>query len=258
MKNGYLGIYDSGIGGLTVVKAVQEAFPHQNVIFLADSKNMPYGSKTPQQIVSYSLNNVSILNRYPLKAILIACNTSDSIARKTLQEECDLPIFGVIDPAARKAVSLSENRRIAVLATQATCASGAYVRAIQKYDEEAEVVPIPCPLLVPLIEEGRCLQEDEEFSQVLLNYLQEVRKCEADTLILGCTHYDVLYEQIGEILPDIRIVSSSRCIVNDLQDLLSDDPSNRKDKDIYLCTSESEQFRETAKLILPEAEFQSI
>ncbi|MBQ2583114.1 MAG: aspartate/glutamate racemase family protein, partial [Erysipelotrichaceae bacterium] len=120
MKNGYLGIYDSGIGGLTVVKAVQEAFPHQNVIFLADSKNMPYGSKTPQQIVSYSLNNVSILNRYPLKAILIACNTSDSIARKTLQEECDLPIFGVIDPAARKAVSLSKNRRIAVLATQAT------------------------------------------------------------------------------------------------------------------------------------------
>ena len=258
MKNGYLGIYDSGIGGLTVVKAVQEAFPNEKIVFLADSKHMPYGSKTPEEIVSYSLENVSILSRYPLKAVLIACNTSDSIAREVLQERCSLPIIGVISPAAKKAVSLSQNRRIAVMATQATCASGAYVKAVSGYDEEAEVISVPCPALVPLIEEGRFLHPDEELDTVLSSYLDQVKESGADTLILGCTHYDVLITHVKRILPGIHTVSSSRCFLDDLKELVSSETDDTEEKEIFLCTSDAEDFRKTAELMLPGIRFQRV
>ena len=258
MKNGYLGIYDSGIGGLTVVKAVLEAFPKEKIVFLADSKHMPYGSKTPEEIISYSLENISVLSRYPLKAVLIACNTSDSNARQVLQEHYSLPIIGVIAPAARKAVSLSRNKKIAVMATQATCASGAYVKAIKECDKDAEVTSVPCPALVPLIEEGRFLHPDEELDSVLRSYLDIVKESGADTLILGCTHYDVLIPHVKRILPEVSAVSSSRCFLDDLKGLISSEIDDTEEKEIFLCTSDAEDFRKTAELMLPGIRFQRV
>lgn len=253
MRNDYLGVYDSGVGGITVVKAIQEALPNENIVFLADSRNMPYGSKSREQIISYSLKNAAILSRYGLKAIVIACNTSDSIAKQELKDRYDLPIIGVINSAARKAALTSRNGKIAVLATEATTASRSYVESISSYNEEAEIYSIACPELVPLIEEGRFKGKDELMDAAIDRYLDIVTANNVDTIVLGCTHYDVLGDMIKEKLPEANIISSSRCVVEDLKEILKDndiEAENKKPDYIYLATADSDNFRNVASELI--------
>ena len=252
MNRKYIGVFDSGIGGLTAVRNIIKELPNENIVFLADTRNMPYGSKSRKQILAYSMNDFTILNRYDLKAVLIACNTSDSAARKTLQKRSDVPVIGVIEAAARSACSKTKNNRIGVLATPATTWSREYEKAIHALDEEIEVFPIACSELAPMIEAGRTA-DDPELTEILSGYLSELKEKQTDTVILGCTHYDVLKEKAEELFPEAVIVSSSVCAIDDLKellkqkDLLSDDPDPER---IYLCTGDPEAFQERAAAII--------
>ena len=252
MNNSYLGVYDSGIGGLTVVKAIKQALPDESIVYLADSKNMPYGNKTKEEILSFSIANITALQKYDIKTLIIACNTSDSLAKDELLKMYDLPIIGVINPAAKKAVSISHNKTIGILATQATINSKAYEKAIHRLDEDINCIPVACPTLVPLIEDGHF--NDEEIQIALKEYLDPIIELKADTIILGCTHYDVLSDTIKTINPNLNIVSSSRCVVEDLDILLKEKElvSNKKDKeDIYLATGKT-NFGEIATNIISD------
>ena len=258
MKKQYLGIYDSGIGGLTVVKAIQEALPQENIVFLADSKNMPYGSKSKEEIVSFSLKNAEILNRYNLKAIVIACNTSDSIAKNELKKHYSLPIIGVIDSAVKQALLQSKNKKIAVLATEATTASKSYVNAITEHDEQAEVFSVACPELVPLIEKGYFKNDDGTLENSLRQYLKDAIDNNADTVILGCTHYDVLIEMVKKIMPEVNVVSSSRCIVEDIKEKLDCNTDEEESETVYLASSDSSTFKQVANEIIPGINIETV
>ncbi|MBQ6560248.1 MAG: glutamate racemase [Erysipelotrichaceae bacterium] len=253
-----IGVFDSGLGGLTVVKAILSEMPKENIVFFADAANMPYGDKTPEEIIAFSKHNASLLNEYDLKAMVIACNTSDSIAGDLLKQSYDIPVSGVIKAAAKEAVRQTGNRKIAVLATKATVSSGSYQKQIAELDKEIEVTAIPCPDLVPLIEEGRFATKDELLDQSIETYLEKVRRSGADTVILGCTHYDLIYDLVQEKMPDVRIVSSSRTLVQELKEILTGSHrlSRRKGKDIYLSSSCSERLDQIAAKIIPDIRLQ--
>ena len=256
MSKRYIGVFDSGIGGLTAVKHLIEKLPHENVVFLADTLNMPYGSKTRKQIIEYSLNNLSILSRYDVTALLIACNTSDSAARKILQKQTSIPVLGVIEAAARQACSTTKNGKIGVLATSATIRSGKYEKTIHAIGKDIEVCSLACPELVPMIEAGKTA-DDPELSDILAEYLNILKEKQTDTIILGCTHYDVLKEKVNELIHEVNVVSSSVCAIDDLkellekQDLLNNDPEPER---IYLATADPEGFKKTASAILENIE----
>ncbi len=254
----YIGVFDSGLGGLTVVKAILADMPKENIVFFADAANIPYGDKSADEIIAFSRHNASLLSEYDLKALVIACNTSDSLAGDLLRETYDIPVLGVIGPAVKEAVKQSKNKKIAVLATKATVTSASYQKQIAELDENIAVTAIACPDLVPLIEEGRFAAKDEQLDSVLDSYLEEVRRKEADTIILGCTHYDLLQDLIREKMPNRKIVSSSRTVVDALKTSLTEahSISRRKGKDIYLTSSSSDRLDQIATSIIPDIRLQ--
>ena len=260
MNNNYIGVYDSGIGGLTVVKAIKNDLEKESVVFLADNKNMPYGNKSKEEIIEYSIFNINTLLKYDIKAIVVACNTSDSLARKVLLKKYDLPIIGVIDAASKQAIELSKNKKIAILATVATTNSKAYEKTIKKMNDKAKVYSIATPELVPLVEEGCFINDVEVVKKVLSSYLKIIDKAKADTIILGCTHYDVLTDIINNLRPDLQIVSSSRCVVQELAEVLDkkDLKSDKAKKDIFLSTALSKRLDNVASLIIEDIKFNEV
>ena len=207
-SNKPIGIFDSGLGGLTVVKAIRENLPNENIVYLGDSLNVPYGDKTPGQITEFAFNNTKFLLSKGVKAIAIACNTADGTARRELQECFTLPMVGVISPAAQKAARLTRNKRVGVIATAAAVASGAYERAVKSFLTDCQVFSVPAPLLVPLVEAGKITADDTETVDALKMYLQPLIEAGIDTLILGCTHYPLVIDIVRELLPDMHIVPS--------------------------------------------------
>ena len=211
MNDKYIGIFDSGIGGLTVVKSITSMMENEKIIYFGDTKNTPYGDKTPEQILSLVKEDVKFLNTFDLKAIVIACNTADSIARKELIKESPIPIYGVIEPTSKKACEITKNNKIGVIATKATVDSKEYVSAIHSYNENATICAQPCPELVPLIEQGKFKEDDIEILDVLKEYLDPLIYEGVDTLILGCTHYPIIKNLIQMFMPNVNIISSSDC-----------------------------------------------
>ncbi len=205
----YIGVFDSGIGGLTVVKSIVETMPDENILYFGDTAHVPYGTRSREQITEYVLNDVRFLSRFDLKAIVIACNTADAIAKDKVKELYPMPVFGVVDPASRKAADSTKNGKIGVIATNATVNSRAYNKEIAKYNADAEVLSVACPLLVPLVENGRFRKDDIVINTVLHEYLAPLREAGVDTLVLGCTHYPLLYDVISSMMPDVNIISSS-------------------------------------------------
>lgn len=214
----YIGVFDSGIGGLTVVKSIVEAMPDENILYFGDTAHVPYGTRSKEQITEYVLNDVKFLSQFDLKAIVIACNTADAIAKDKVKEMYKMPVFGVVDPASREAARSTKNGRIGVIATNATVDSKAYNKAIASYNSLAEVISVACPLLVPLVENGRFKKNDIVIDTVLREYLAPLNEAKIDTLVLGCTHYPLLFDVISEIMPDVNIISSSVAAANALKD----------------------------------------
>lgn len=209
-NNSYIGVFDSGIGGLTVVKSIVEYMPGENIIYFGDTAHVPYGTRSKRQILQYVLSDVKFLNTFDIKAIVIACNTADSIAREAVEKAYpNIPVFGVVDPASRMAAATTKNKKVGVIATKATVGSGAYEKAIAGYDPDITVLSAACPLLVPLVENGRFEVGDIVIETVVKEYLDPLLAQGIDTLVLGCTHYPLLYDIIGHLYPELNIISSS-------------------------------------------------
>lgn len=202
-----IGIFDSGIGGLTVLRAVFERLPHESTVYFGDTARVPYGPKSPETVRRYSLEILDWLLRQGVKAVVIACNTSTAHALETLQAHSPVPVIGVIEPGSRAAAAASGAGLIGVIGTAGTIASNAYARAIQRADASARVEQKACPLFVPLVEEGWFDHPAAEL--IAREYLQPLRQAHVDTLVLGCTHYPLLKPLLQRVMgPDVRLIDS--------------------------------------------------
>jgi glutamate racemase len=207
-----IGLFDSGIGGLTVLRSLLGALPEESFVYLGDTARLPYGSKSPQTIKRYLSQNVHFLKTLDVKAVVVACNSaSTAVLGKDLH--LDIPIYNVIEPGARAALKVSSGKRIGVLGTKATVTAQSYVRSIQTLDPNAFVIQQACPLLVPLVEEG--WEEDPLTNLVIYRYLTPVLSQGIDTLILGCTHYPALRQGIERVTgQSIALVDSAAAIAD--------------------------------------------
>jgi len=203
-----IGIFDSGVGGLTVLKEVVKALPQEDTIYLGDTARVPYGTKSPETVTRYALQVTSFLVERDIKLLVVACNTASAVSLDALKNHFSIPIIGVIEPGAKRAVSVTRSGKVGVIGTTATIQSSAYSKAIKKIDRGIEVVTRACPLFVPLAEEGWV---DNEVARLTArNYLQGLKDEGVDTLVLGCTHYPLLKGIIAEVMGDgVRLVDSA-------------------------------------------------
>jgi glutamate racemase len=218
-----LGVFDSGLGGLTVVRALRQALPSEHIVYLGDTARVPYGTKGPATVVRYALACARHLVARDVKAIVIACNTVSAVAPERLRVELDIPVLGVIEPGARAAVEATRTGRIGVLATAGTIASGAYPRAVSQLSTRAEVVGQPAPLLVPLAEEGWVDGEVPRLAAA--RYVAPLARAGVDVVVLGCTHYPLLRgvleaEAAAQIGAHVAVVDSARATASDVKAFL--------------------------------------
>lgn len=212
MDNRPIGVFDSGLGGLTAVREFQRIMPHQDLIYFGDTGRVPYGCRSVDTIIHYAQQDVAFLRTFDLKAIVVACGTVSTTALSTLRKENNLPIWGVVEPAVAWAHKVSQNRKVGLIGTQATISSGAYEDEMKKLDAQVEMTSLACPLLVPLVEEGRFQADDPVVERVVLEYMEPFIQADVDTLILGCTHYPLLADVIGKILgPGVNLINVGAC-----------------------------------------------
>jgi glutamate racemase len=243
-----IGIFDSGIGGLTVFKAITEHFKYTDLFYIGDTARVPYGNKSRNTIIRYSFESADFLiNNYNVDAIVIACNTASSYALKTLKEKLNIPVLGVINPGAKKAVQVTKNNKIGIIGTQATVTSNAYYNEIINISEKKyQIFQKACPLFVPFVEEG--LINHDLTRQVIKYYLNELIETGIDTLILGCTHYPVLKNIIKSIYPHLNIVDSTDVIIQHLKtNNLGKKENNTK---IINVTDESVAFEKLKNILV--------
>lgn len=216
-----IGIFDSGIGGLTVQRAIIERLPGLDTVYLGDTARLPYGSKSPEVVTQYSLRNARVLASRGIDLLVVACNTASAVALPALRRELAIPVLGVVEPGARVAARRSESGRIGVVGTQSTIASGAYQAALRAIRPGVEVTARACPLFVPLAEEGWTDPEDEVVRLVARRYLGFMSAARVDTLVLGCTHYPLLAGAIARELPGVALVDSAAVIAAEVAERLA-------------------------------------
>jgi len=215
-----IGIFDSGLGGLTIFKQVRAMLPRENIIYFGDSAHVPYGSKSKETVAGYSVNIAKFLESKKVKLILIACNTASALALADVKNSVNVPVLGVISPGAKCAAAASKNKKVAVIATESTVKSGAYPAHIKKLDKKINTAQYACPLFVPVIEEG--LLEGPITDLIIKKYLTPVKAAGADTVILGCTHYPVIKKSIAKHFGrGVRLVDSAEEITKEAKALLT-------------------------------------
>ncbi|MCB0385172.1 MAG: glutamate racemase [Bdellovibrionales bacterium] len=246
-----IAVFDSGVGGLTVLRAVAHAFPKEDFIYLGDTARLPYGTKSPVTIRQYVEQNIRFLLGRRVKAIVVACNSASSVLDPSVK--APVPIYNVIDPGAMTAVSISRTGKIGIVATRTTIAQQAYVKAIHLLDPQAEVYQQACPLLVPLVEEGWV--DDPLTNLVVHRYLSPLKGAGVDTLIMGCTHYPVLREAMAKVMgQDVTLVDSGEAIARQMSEdmkakRLHANPLGQGRLDL-LSTDMAENFQAMAQRIL--------
>lgn len=214
-----LGVFDSGVGGLTVVRAIQKRLPAESLIYLGDTARVPYGTKSPEIVTRFSRQISRFLMAHQVKAIVVGCNTASAHALPALRAELPIPALGVIEPGVRAAVSRSTTGRIGIIATPGTIGSGAYQNRLRALRPQAEIHACPTPLLVPLIEEDWISHPATQL--ILKDYLRPLLRHQIDTLVLGCTHYPLLTDQIRAIVgPEVHLVDSASTCAADIETLL--------------------------------------
>ena len=202
-----IGVFDSGVGGLTVLKEIARQLPHEDLIYLGDTARVPYGTKSPETVRRYALEAAAFLVERGVKMLVVACNTASAVALEALQAKYDLPVIGVIEPGAGRAAALSRSGRVGVIGTEGTIKSEAYPRAIRAINANIHVVSVACPLFVPLAEEGWA--EHDIARLAAAEYLDPIRQ-EIDTLVLGCTHYPLLKKILHAVLGEgVELVDSA-------------------------------------------------
>lgn len=258
-----IGIFDSGVGGLTVLEAIRTRLPYEDLLYLGDTARVPYGNRTPQTIVRYAMSCAQQLVKRDVKTIVIACNTASAHALDALNEAFHIPVFGVIEPAARLAMQMTKSGHIGIIGTRATIGSKAYERAILKASPEMQVSALACPLFVPIVEEN--WSQTEVARLIVREYIENLRQQSKnhvpDTLILGCTHYPILKPMIADVLNDLHIPmqlcdcaqATAEYLANELEirGLLSD--STQEGTTEYLVTDDPKQFTEVAQSFMHRA-----
>lgn len=250
-----VGVFDSGVGGLTVMREIVRHLPEEDIVYFGDTARVPYGSKSRKTIIRFSEQIIRFLMTKDVKAIVIACNTASALALDTVREEFDIPVLGVVVPGARAAVEATQRRKIGVVGTDATVNSGMYTKIIQGMDPGIQVIEKACPLFVPLVEEG--FKEHIVTQEIIEYYLESMRKSDIDAMILGCTHYPLLRSKIRAYMGDgIQIVNPAYETAMDLKKLLAErgltnDRAEGKSRYEFYVSDTAEKFRNFANTVMP-------
>lgn len=218
-KEAPIGVFDSGVGGLTVAREIMRQIPNERIIYFGDTARVPYGSKSKETVTRFSEQIVRFLRTFQVKTIVVACNTASAYALDKLEKETDIPIIGVLKPGAKAAMEATGNGRIGVIATEATIGSGMYYQYIKELNDKVTIYGKACPLFVPLIEEG--LWEDPVTDEIARRYLTELIDIDIDTLILGCTHYPLIRSTLGRIAGgNVTLVNPAYETAKELKEML--------------------------------------
>ncbi len=257
-RNAPIGVFDSGVGGLTVAREIMRQMPQERIVYFGDTARVPYGSKSRETILRYSRQIIRFLMTRQVKAIVIACNTASAYALETVEQEFDLPVIGVINAGARTAVRATRNGRIGVIGTEGTIGSGIYTEVMQRMRPDIQVIGKSCPLFVPLVEEG--LLHDSVTDEIASRYLAELKRHFIDTLVLGCTHYPLLRSTLGRLMGnDVVLVNPAYETAIELKQLLesrglSCEPEGGEGEKYRFYVSDlAEKFTAFATSILPDA-----
>lgn len=250
-KDYSIGVFDSGVGGITVLREIIKYLPKENLIYMGDNKNAPYGEKTHEEILSYCEKIIDFLIEKKCKAVVIACNTATATAFEPLLKEYSIPIIGVIEPGARAAVQRDKKGKIAVLATAYTCRTKAYNREIAKISNEVDVWNISCRELCPMIESG--WEEQENREEILEGYIKEIPK-DSDTVILGCTHYPIIRDEIEKLISGKTLIDPAEETALELKKVLEEKALLKDGVEqgelSFFVTGESRNFKETVEKFL--------
>lgn len=258
MDNRPIGVFDSGLGGLTVVRELRKILPNENIVYFGDTGRVPYGTRSRSTITRYTMQDITFLKSKDVKMIVVACGTASSVLTKELTSKIDIPITGVIQPAAQSAASLSHSGTIGVIGTTATIRSGAYGKAIHAINPTFRVVGKDCPLFVPLVENGMIEKDNEITSLTAKMYLKTIKDEKVDTLILGCTHYPLIYDIINEIMDySAVLIDPGKETAHYVQsyltanDMLNGESSETANIHFYVSDTPS-GFESTARIFLGE------
>jgi glutamate racemase len=214
-----IGIFDSGVGGLTVVGQVRKMLPRERIVYFGDTARVPYGTKSKETVTKFSVENIEFLMRNDVKMVIVACNTASALSLAFLKKCFRVPIIGVIEPGARAAVSVTRNKKIGVIGTSATVASGSYEKTIKRIDPRMSLFAQSCPLFVPLVEEGWI--DTDVTRKMAETYLRPLKKKGIDTLIMGCTHYPILKDVIQKTIgKEVLLVDSAKEVAKETKDIL--------------------------------------
>ena len=256
MDNRPIGVFDSGLGGLTAVKALRRLLPGEDLIYFGDTARVPYGGRSRETLLKYARQDIAFLRSFDLKAVLIACGTVTSTSLDTLRKENDLPVLGVVEPSCREALAVTKNKKIGMIATLASARSGAYERTLKGLDADVQVVSQPCPLFVPLVENGRFRQGDVVIETVAREYLTPLMEVGVDTLILGCTHYPLLKDIIGVICgPGVTLIDSGAASARALRQQLAAEgqlTDRQQGETRFYVSDRPEDFEKLAAVFLEE------
>ncbi len=250
--NRYIGIFDSGFGGLTVMKAIRNLLPHENILYFGDTARLPYGTKSRETILNYAMENAAFLVEQGVKVLVVACNTACCFALEDLQKKFDVPVIGVTTPTIAKVASSSRGS-IAILGTRGTILSETYQTGILQRLPLAKIISIPCQLLVPLVEEGYI---DHLITQMAIEeYLEPLKYSEIDTLILGCTHFPLLQHQFQKVVqPGVKLVDPAESCAQAVKELLFSEnlanPSNETPHYQFVVSDDPERFRNLGAVFL--------
>lgn len=250
-----IGVFDSGLGGLTAVRQLMDQLPGEDIIYFGDTGRVPYGSRSHETILKYTRQDINFLMQFDIKAIVIACNTADTVSGARVQREYDLPICGALRPAARRAANETRNNKIGIIGTRATVKARGYDAIIREVNPRAQVRSVACPLLVPFVENHRYQVGDKALELVVEEYLRPLKEWGCDTLILGCTHYPLLWDVVRQYMgPEVLLVNSGREAARQLAETLrkADMLSGKEGKGSckYYVSDSTEGFAEMASLFL--------
>lgn len=249
-----IGVFDSGLGGLTAVRQLLRQLPGEDIIYFGDTSRVPYGTRSRDTILKYTRQDINFLMQFDIKAIVIACNTADTVS-DVVRDEYHLPICGALRPTASRAAAMTKNHKVGVIGTNATVKAGAYDRLIRALSPETEVRSVACPLLVPLVENHRYRPGDKPVEWIVAEYLEPLKQWGCDTLVLGCTHYPLLLDVIAAYMgPEVTLVNSGREAARQLAETLrqADMLSGRSREGVckYYVSDSAEYFSEMASLFL--------
>jgi glutamate racemase len=249
-----IGVFDSGIGGLTVLQKIMQTLPRENTVYLGDTARSPYGTKSVETVLRFSFENTDFLLEKGVKLVVVACNTSTAVALESLRENISVPVVGVIEPGVRAALEKTKNKKVGVIGTEATIQSGAYTRSLKALDREIEVYSRACPLFVPLVEEGWV--DNAVVKMTAESYLSSLKQSGIDTLILGCTHYPLLKKALQKFMGRrVQLVDSAEETAKSVQATLKQQSIARergKGSHSFFVTDAPERFIKVGQHFLGE------